>query len=447
MDTRCAFIVASALVGVSCFAVEPLPTCDVSDGLVAPYHVCMPRSAASLPLDYAPRQLLAGNFDGESIDADGDGAPDVDVVDDLALLIDESTIAVFSAPTPGGEQLALSGLLGGVSARIERMTAARFYGKAGRGQDLFAVTGPVQSAAGSLLGWTNQGPPTLFDAQANDIAEVGDSELCPIPTGVHAMYLPGELFAGGLLVACSNDGPGVLAVTASAFLYQNVDGALGPSALPLLTKYAHLRAGAVAPLDGLGLDDIIFSFDAGEDDHLGVVLVGVTPSDVSIDEKKGEALEVPLASGEVSALIAVDLDEDGDVDLAAVHPQAGVISIVRQKRSEPLTFEAAETIPLGGFIDDVIVGDFSRDGRLDLAVAHAYADTGVSVISFLIRQPDALPGSTAYGFAPATFGLGEITDLEPIDLDGDGWLDIAAAFKIGNKGSIEVYLNRSPAGE
>lgn len=449
MITRCLFVVASVLVGVSCFAVEPLPSCKETDGLFAPFHVCMPKSTVSIPLEAAPRQLLAGNFDGEVIDEDGDGEPDGHVLNDLALLIDESTVVVFSSSGLASDPPVLGAVFIGAAVRVERMTAARFYGKT-QGQDIFAVTGAVQSDPSLLIGWPNQGPDVLFDQDTYEFTPIGMLSTCPVPSGVQAIDTPGSAIAGGLMVACDNDGPDKAAVGVSGFLYQNEGGALPLMPSPLLTRYAHVSAGAVAPLDGLGLDDLIFSFQAdpsGPDDHLGVVLVGATPMDVSLDPMVGEALEIPLASGEVSGVMAVDLDEDGDVDLVAIHPQTGVLSIVRQKRSEPLSFEPAETVTIGSFIDDVILGDFSRDGRLDLAVAHAYGDTGISVISFLIRQPDALPGSTAYGFAPATFGLGEITDLEPIDLDGDGWLDIAAAFKTGNTGSIEVYLNRSPAGE
>lgn len=442
MYSRRLVVVTAALAMASCFAVEPLPTCKEIDGLFAPYHVCMPRSGVSIPLEVAPRQLLAGNFDGASA-----------VADDLALLADETLVIVFtSAGLALDPPVPSAGFLAG-GTRVDRMTASRFYEKASPAEDIFTVSAPSLLEPGRLVGWPNQGGDVPFDQDSSDTAFIGTKVTCPEPTGVQPVFQPGGEVAAGLLVACPSGTPGMTKPGISGYLFPNVGGSIGAFSQPVTTKYAQVRAGAVASIDGLGLDDFIFSFrapgvDGGEavDDHLGVVLIGATPDDFSLDPVSGTALEIPLASGGISVVIADDLDEDADVDIVAVHPDAGVISIVRQKRSEPLTFEAPELIPIGAYIDDVILGDFSADGHLDLAVAHAYADTGISVISFLIRQPDALPGSTAYGFAPATFGLGEIADLEAIDLDSDGRLDIAAAFKTGKTGSIEVYLNRSPAG-
>ncbi len=419
---------AVALAQTSCFQIEPLPTCQETDGLFAPYYVCMPRSEVSIALDAAPRQLVAGNFDSPEPEA---------VRDDLAVLIDEAQVRVFSSTGLKAEPPAPDAAFVAGDTRVEVITAARFYDRAGAAEDIFTVLeagGAINPAR--VIGWPNQGP-LLFSQDDADPRPVGTTVTCPTPSGVNAIYEPGAPVAG------------VFTDTVTGYLYQKSGGTLAAQPLPLLTKFAQVRAGAVAPLDGLGLDDLVFSFlaapaDGGEavDDHLGVLLVGATPQEVDPDT----TLVVPLAAGAVSLVIAEDLDEDGDVDLLAVHPDSGVVSIVRQKRSDPLTFEAPEPVPFGAYIFDVIVGDFSADGRPDLAIAHTYEDTGISVISFLIRQPDALPGSTAYGFAPATFGLGEITDLESIDFDGDGRLDIAAAFKTGSTGSVEIYLNRSPAG-
>ncbi|MEZ6014546.1 MAG: VCBS repeat-containing protein [Planctomycetota bacterium] len=139
---------------------------------------------------------------------------------------------------------------------------------------------------------------------------------------------------------------------------------------------------------------------------------------------------VPYTLGLVGArLVAADLDGDGLTDLALAHQ--GGVKILRNTGTTYDRFHppiigvqsTAQTI-------DLAVGDFDRDGVLDLVTAEAFS-------RFRVWRGVG-GGDFAYiGAYPASGG---INDLELADLDGDGSLDVM----LTNWAGIELFYQRGP---
>src|SRR5207244_638142 len=82
--------------------------------------------------------------------------------------------------------------------------------------------------------------------------------------------------------------------------------------------------------------------------------------------------------------------------------------------------------PVGNEPEDVLVGDFNRDGRLDLAVANSNIDLD--------------GGNPTTGDISVIFGVGTCPCARAVgDLDGDGRADVAAASN-GSSGTVTVLF-------
>ena len=129
-----------------------------------------------------------------------------------------------------------------------------------------------------------------------------------------------------------------------------------------------------------------------------------------------------------------DFNEDGIPDLAVSNGSQGAIYVLLGtgggQFSTPVAFPAG-TFPQS----EVIVADFDRDGHQDIAVGNCNAST-VTV----------LKGNGHGGFAaPATFpaGQGSSCRLASADLNGDGLQDLVTTSQAG----ASVLLNSTPLGQ
>ncbi|MBI4604218.1 MAG: VCBS repeat-containing protein, partial [Planctomycetes bacterium] len=169
---------------------------------------------------------------------------------------------------------------------------------------------------------------------------------------------------------------------------------------------------ATADLDGDGLLDLA----AGAGSPAVILLSGATIR---------RAGEVPVAArtlavaGSPAALAAGDFDGDRFPDLAAACDSAGAVSYLRGAgiAGDQGAAAARKDIALAGSPTVLATGDLDGDGFLDLAAAGRGADH----VTFIPGGPRGLEEASAVpaGRDPIALVAGE--------LDGDGLLDLAAA--------------------
>lgn len=133
-----------------------------------------------------------------------------------------------------------------------------------------------------------------------------------------------------------------------------------------------------------------------------------------------------------------DLDGDGRPELLACDMRQGVVLVARPSQPD------AGAIPIAQVPhpDHVAVADMDGDGRPDLLVADLgefYPGDHEKGAVTVLR---ALPSG---GYAPFTIGgFPRMADAEPVDVDGDGKLDlVVAGFGLRLKGEIDLLRNRT----
>jgi hypothetical protein len=123
-------------------------------------------------------------------------------------------------------------------------------------------------------------------------------------------------------------------------------------------------------------------------------------------------------------LLAHDLDGDGDVDLATTHDGLGAqphIAFLRNRGNA--SFAVVEEI-LSGFHTALTAGDLDGDAKTDLAAATILASEPTQVIH-------VLRGAEGRFLPRRVFITPPLISLQPVDLDGDGLLDLSIATGAG----------------
>jgi len=176
------------------------------------------------------------------------------------------------------------------------------------------------------------------------------------------------------------------------------------------------RAVAVLDAQGDGWPDLAVSNAAGAAVQL---LRGRGPAGFD------PALELPLPSP-ASDLVAADLDDDGRLDLLAAHPTEPSVSVLFAR--ERGGFEPARVIGVPAAPERLATGDINGDGRVDLMAT--LPNSGQ--VAMLLADPGSLFAETA-----GVQGVDTLNQALPVELDGDGWLDLAMP-----GGAGEVWLMR-----
>jgi hypothetical protein len=143
---------------------------------------------------------------------------------------------------------------------------------------------------------------------------------------------------------------------------------------------------------------------------------------------------VPPANDLPYAMVAGDFNRDGKMDLAVTNAAANSVVILLGNGDG--TFTLGATVPVGSNPLSIVAGDFTHRGKLDLAVANALDNT-VTV----------LLGDGNGNFAPtrnSPLGVGSVPQgIALVDFNGDGNLDLATANYVdGVNGTVSVLRGR-----
>lgn len=170
-----------------------------------------------------------------------------------------------------------------------------------------------------------------------------------------------------------------------------------------------------------------FSLASGDLDGDGDIdLVSASGADNAITFYRYNALNnytaVVITTARLAprAVAVADIDADGDLDIVAAFSGAGIVSWFQNSGSGTFTERVITTLADAA---GVAVGDFNRDGTIDVAASSR--DTNTIIVFF------QTPGLTPPAFTSlvlSTTALGAFS-LHAVDLDRDGDVDLLSAHR------------------
>jgi hypothetical protein len=267
--------------------------------------------------------------------------------------------------------------------------------------------------SGSVVNWNGNPLATTF---------VSPSELTATVTSADSAT------AGTALVTVANPRPGGGESNPIFFTVAN------PVAVPSFTFLPANESFAIA--------GSILSADLNGDGKLDLAYLVSTqtgsPSSVIIQLGKGDgSFQSPVSYpvGKVpQSLIVSDFNGDGKPDLALANTQDNTVSILLGKGDG--TFQPGSTLPVLNAPEVLIAGDFNGDGKLDIVAGYRFQDTGdVGGISVLLGNGDGtFTHLVDYQAGFLVFGLAVG------DFNRDGKLDLIVAAESPQVGIVLTFL-------
>ncbi len=199
------------------------------------------------------------------------------------------------------------------------------------------------------------------------------------------------------------------------------------------TAFGGVGSSAVADIDHDGkLDVVVLQYTQDMQGFNG--LITVVPGNG--DGTFRQAVTTPVANFGIGQMILSDFNGDGKIDVAtAQDPTTGLISVVLGNGDDTFGAPVANPVSLPGVvIQDMVEGDFNKDGKGDLAAvvfvsanstSQVYVFTSNGDGTFQPHLVDTLPTA-----APS---------LAAADFNHDGNLDLVVIDEVGNP-SVLIYL-------
>ena len=236
------------------------------------------------------------------------------------------------------------------------------------------------------------------------------------------------------IVVADFNGDGFLDLAVANFNSNNVSILLGNGngTFQAAINYAvgngpiSLAAGALKG-SGTPLDLVVVN----ESDNTISVLVG--KGDGTFPQVVGPYATQTPAGGNPTGVVIGDFNKDGNLDLAVADFIAQEVSVFLGNGDG--TFQTAKTYAAGANPSSIVMADFNGDGNLDLATTSTPSPSNPgNLVTLLMGNGDGTFG------APILFGVGSLAYSAVVgDFNGDGAPDIAVAN--GGAGSVSVLLN------
>ncbi|WP_338871467.1 VCBS repeat-containing protein [Myxococcus stipitatus] len=186
--------------------------------------------------------------------------------------------------------------------------------------------------------------------------------------------------------------------------------------------------------------------DVNGDGHQDLLIVGHFSNAMTVrlgDGRGGFREGTPYSLGNHSQQVRVaDLDGDGHLDAITKNAgSGGFFNITTLKGRGDGTFSAAVPHPVTGLPRDLMLADVSADGLPDVLVLNTNSFT----VDILLARKD---GSLAS--IPPLRLTGSVDDepfrLAPVDVNGDGLLDLVISHGLSGAGYLSVHLGDGTGG-
>lgn len=413
-------------------------------------------TAASRMLDaqtflYNQATFAVGGNPGATVAADFNGDADLDLAvanradNTISILLAKSdgTFALQDTYTTGQSPIALvaadfnhDGKMDLAVANLNSLTISFFLGN-GDGTFTTGTTISVSSDPQALVegDWNGDGKVdlavALFSGNVALLLGNGDGTFAPevdysVGSNSEPMWITAADFDnnGTLDLATANGNNGTISI-----LMGKGDGTFAPS-----VNYPFLP-GTTTSIE------CVLAADFNGDHNADLAVVDSFNSAVSILFGKGDGTfqapeTYPVGFNPVSGAVA-DLNRDGSPDLVVANSDDGTVSALLNKGNG--TFQNHVDYGTAG-AKFVVVGDFNRDGLMDVAVTNEGYPSGV--VTVLLGNPDGTFAKAAsYSTTSAPFLA---TGIAAANLSGNGKLDLitsnAGAFSLsgGYVGQITV---------
>jgi hypothetical protein len=176
--------------------------------------------------------------------------------------------------------------------------------------------------------------------------------------------------------------------------------------------------------------------DFNADGHTDVAVTAAPLNNVSVFLGKGDGtLQTPISYTVAADPIAIavgDFNGDGKPDIVTANGTSNSVSVLLNQGNGTFQLAPLTNLVIGRSPNGLAVGDFNRDGKLDVAVIVALPQSGASAAEIFLGKGDGT-------FQPGVnYPFGSATSISVGDFNGDGILDLAAI----DGGGISILLGK-----